>query len=119
MDGGSSEGDDTSLTERWTCEACGCNTNQQSDRSCTICGTSNSGKSDYCGKDDVMQMRRVRFMDLVVGQSLMLIQEAVTEQVLEHEQKELRVLNCHCSTSPNCKEAIAYLTCFVIQAFQS
>jgi hypothetical protein len=25
---------------RWTCEACGCNTNSESDRSCTICGTS-------------------------------------------------------------------------------
>ena len=28
--------------ERWTCEACGCNTNRESDRSCTICGTSRS-----------------------------------------------------------------------------
>ena len=31
-----------SAEERWTCEACGCNTNLESDRSCTICGTSRS-----------------------------------------------------------------------------
>ena len=30
--------------ERWTCEACGCHTNQLMDTNCTICGTSNSGK---------------------------------------------------------------------------
>ena len=29
-----------SAGRRWTCEACGCNTNSESDRSCTICGTS-------------------------------------------------------------------------------
>ena len=28
-----------SAEQRWTCEACGCNTNSESDRSCTICGT--------------------------------------------------------------------------------
>ncbi|VEU39316.1 unnamed protein product [Pseudo-nitzschia multistriata] len=25
--------------QRWTCEACGCNTNRDSDRTCSICGT--------------------------------------------------------------------------------
>ena len=28
---------------RWTCEACGCHTNTETDTSCTICGTSQSG----------------------------------------------------------------------------
>ena len=28
-------------SRRWTCEACGCNTNADTDRTCTICGTSN------------------------------------------------------------------------------
>jgi uncharacterized membrane protein YvbJ len=44
MEGRSNEEEEPSSNERWTCEACGCNTNQQSDSSCTICGTSNSGK---------------------------------------------------------------------------
>ena len=35
-----------SSSRRWTCEACGCNTNAESDRTCSICGTSN-GKSLY------------------------------------------------------------------------
>ena len=31
------------LAQRWTCDACGCNTNHvTSDRNCTICGTSNT-----------------------------------------------------------------------------
>ena len=31
------------FTQRWTCDACGCNTNHvTSDRNCTICGTSSS-----------------------------------------------------------------------------
>mmetsp|Transcript_36670 Transcript_36670/g.88593 ORF Transcript_36670/g.88593 Transcript_36670/m.88593 type:complete len:2896 (+) Transcript_36670:158-8845(+) len=28
-------------TSRWTCDACGCNTNAPTDRSCTVCGTPN------------------------------------------------------------------------------
>jgi hypothetical protein len=31
---------DGSSQQRWTCEACGCNTNQVSDRACSICGIS-------------------------------------------------------------------------------
>lgn len=27
-------------SRRWTCEACGCNTNSENDRTCSICGTS-------------------------------------------------------------------------------
>eukprot|EP00977_Amphora_coffeiformis_P020542 scaffold8363_cov163-Amphora_coffeaeformis.AAC.7 len=29
---------------RWTCDACGCHTNTETDTSCSICGTSQSGK---------------------------------------------------------------------------
>ncbi|KAL7561760.1 hypothetical protein ACA910_013300 [Epithemia clementina (nom. ined.)] len=36
---------ESAATRRWTCEACGCNTNTESDSNCTICGTSNSGPS--------------------------------------------------------------------------
>lgn len=37
-------GDNSSSTtnnERWTCDACGCNTNTPTDRNCTVCGTAN------------------------------------------------------------------------------
>jgi len=45
---GGAEGESSassSAPERWTCEACGCNTNLTTDRSCTICGTSQSNGS--------------------------------------------------------------------------
>ena len=32
-----------SAPRRWTCDACGCHTNTESDTSCSICGTSQSG----------------------------------------------------------------------------
>ena len=32
---------DAGESRRWTCEACGCNTNSEIDRACSICGTSN------------------------------------------------------------------------------
>ena len=36
--------------QRWTCEACGCNTNiVLSDQNCTICGTSNTPPSNHFG----------------------------------------------------------------------
>jgi rubrerythrin len=35
------------LPQRWTCEACGCNTNVMSDRNCTICGTSNTPPNHF------------------------------------------------------------------------
>lgn len=53
------EGSDDNASEssrRWTCSACGCNTNTESDRNCTICGTSNGTSSafvdshQHCGK---------------------------------------------------------------------
>ena len=44
------EGSDDNASEssrRWTCSACGCNTNTESDRNCTICGTSNGTSSAF------------------------------------------------------------------------
>jgi len=38
------EEEESASTSRWTCDACGCHTNQSTDRTCSICGTSNSGK---------------------------------------------------------------------------
>ena len=37
-------------SSRWTCDACGCNTNASTDRSCTVCGTPN-GKFSICFLD--------------------------------------------------------------------
>lgn len=44
-DQGDNGNPDTAVPRRWTCEACGCNTNTESDSNCTICGTSNAGES--------------------------------------------------------------------------
>lgn len=44
------EGSDDNASEatsRWTCGACGCNTNTESDRNCTICGTSNGKQTRF------------------------------------------------------------------------
>jgi rubrerythrin len=30
--------------DRWVCDACGCHTNVESERSCGICGTARSGE---------------------------------------------------------------------------
>lgn len=38
------DGNEEDPPERWTCEACGCNTNAAADRACSICGTA-SGPS--------------------------------------------------------------------------
>jgi hypothetical protein len=62
MEDQSNEEEDPSSNERWTCEACGCNTNQPSDSSCSICGTSNSGKFMFHAKtlDRTINVRQVR-----------------------------------------------------------
>lgn len=48
MEEGGGEGGDApeEAPTRWTCEACGCNTNMSTTDRCGICGTNNSGKSE-------------------------------------------------------------------------
>jgi len=42
--GGEDEAADAAAPTRWTCEACGCNTNLSTTDRCGICGTNNSGQ---------------------------------------------------------------------------
>jgi len=49
------DGEERASTERWTCEACGCNTNASSDQSCTICGTASGTKR---GTEETSQEER-------------------------------------------------------------
>lgn len=60
MDG---ENNDSGASQRWTCEACGCNTNAESDQTCSICGTSNGA---CCCRDSVplVPPRRISTTDM-------------------------------------------------------
>jgi rubrerythrin len=45
IDSGSAEQSTAAAVGRWTCDACGCNTNVSTDRTCSICGTTIMSKS--------------------------------------------------------------------------
>lgn len=65
------EGDGGEAVEssRWTCEACGCHTNEQSDRTCSICGTGRSGESGvpFC-TEILVHLYKNRGMSGIVNQ---------------------------------------------------
>lgn len=50
MEGEASGDAPAAAPRRWTCDACGCHTNTETDTSCSICGTSQSGKLGECKK---------------------------------------------------------------------
>jgi len=58
-----------SVAQRWTCEACGCYTNSESDRSCSICGTSRDNNGSILRRAGLFERRRLAVRRNMLGSS--------------------------------------------------